>query len=53
MAAPSWHTGQHHLLQVTINRLWRKLEPDPTRPRFLLTKGSKGCAAGYLLTLLD
>lgn len=47
------HAGQHHLLQVTINRLRCKLEPDPTRPRFLLTKSSKGSAAGYLLTRPD
>jgi two-component system, OmpR family, KDP operon response regulator KdpE len=44
------HAGKHHLLQVTINRLRSKLEPDPTRPRFLLTKSRRGCAAGYLLT---
>lgn len=44
------YAGLYHLLQVTINRLRRKLEPDPTRPRFLLTKSSKGSAAGYLLT---
>jgi DNA-binding response OmpR family regulator len=44
------HAGQHHLLQVTINRLRRKLEPDPARPCFLLTKSSKGCGVGYLLT---
>ena len=44
------YVGEHHLLQVTINRLRRKLEPDPARPRFLLTKSSKGCGVGYLLT---
>jgi len=44
------HAGEYHLLQVTINRLRRKLEPDPARPRFLLTKSRKGRAAGYLLT---
>jgi len=44
------HAGEHHLLQVTINRLRRELEPDPARPRFLLTKSSKGCGIGYLLT---
>ena len=42
--------GEQHLLQVTINRLRRKLEPDPARPRFLITKSSKGCGVGYLLT---
>ena len=46
----SAHVDQHHLLQVTINRLRRKLEPDPSRPRFLLTKVSKGFGIGYLLT---
>lgn len=44
------HAGKHHLLQVTINRLRRKLEPDPARPRFLITKSSKDCGVGYLLT---
>ena len=44
------HAGGHHLLQVTINRLRRKLEPDPARPYFLLTKSRKGCVVGYLLT---
>ena len=37
--------GDHHLLQVHINRLRRKLEPDPARPRYLLTKHG----IGYLL----
>ena len=44
------HAGEHHLLHVTINRLRCKLEPDPVRPRFLLTKSSKGCGVAYLLT---
>jgi DNA-binding response OmpR family regulator len=43
------HAGEHHLLQVTINRLRRKLEPDPARHRFLLTKSSRGCGVSYLL----
>jgi len=37
--------GDHHLLQVHINRLRRKLESDPARPRYLLTKHG----IGYLL----
>ncbi len=44
------YAGEHHVLQVTINRLRRKMEPDPARPCFLLTKSSKGRAVGYLLT---
>ena len=44
------HAGKRHLLQVNINRLRRKLEPDPARPRFLITKSSKDCGVGYLLT---
>lgn len=39
------YEGESHLLQVNINRLRRKLEPDPTRPRYLLTK----TGVGYLL----
>lgn len=34
-----------HLLQVTISRLGSKLEPDPTPPRYLLTKAG----IGYML----
>lgn len=44
------YVGKHHLLQVNINRLRRKLEPDPAWPRFLITKSSKDCGVGYLLT---
>ena len=32
------YVGESHMLQVNINRLRRKLETDPTHPRFLLTK---------------
>ncbi len=33
------------MLQVNINRLRRKLEPDPAHPRYILTK----VGIGYLL----
>src|SRR5579863_726430 len=32
------YVGESHMLQVTMNRLRRKLESDPTHPRFILTK---------------
>lgn len=38
--------SHHHVLRVNINRLRRKLESDPARPRYLLTKHG----VGYLLT---
>lgn len=37
--------ADHHLLQVHIDRSRCKLEPDPARPRYLLTKHG----IGYLL----
>jgi DNA-binding response OmpR family regulator len=37
--------GEHHLLQVNINRLRSKLESDPAHPRYLLTEPG----VGYLL----
>jgi DNA-binding response OmpR family regulator len=40
------YTGESHLLQVNMNRLRRKLEADPTHPRYLLTK----TGVGYLLS---
>jgi DNA-binding response OmpR family regulator len=40
------YLGDNHLLQVTINRLRRKLEPDPGQPRYILTR----FGIGYLLT---
>ena len=40
------YEGESHLLQVNVNRLRRKLEPDPTHPRYLLTK----TGVGYLLS---
>ena len=39
------YTGESHLLQVNMNRLRRKIEVDPTHPRYLLTK----TGVGYLL----
>lgn len=39
------YVGESHLLQVNINRLRRKIEDDPTRPRYLITK----MGVGYML----
>jgi DNA-binding response OmpR family regulator len=36
------YVGEHHLLQVNINRLRHKLEVDPTHPRYLLTESGIG-----------
>ncbi len=41
----SAYVGEHHLLQVNINRLRRKLEADPARPRYILFEPG----AGYIL----
>ena len=40
------YIGESHMLQVNINRLRRKLEPDPVHPRYILTK----VGIGYLLS---
>lgn len=40
------YVGESHLLQVNVNRLRRKIEPDPTRPRYILTK----TGVGYMLS---
>jgi DNA-binding response OmpR family regulator len=40
------YAGESHLLQVNMNRLRRKIEADPTHPRYLLTK----TGVGYLLS---
>ena len=40
------YLGEGHLLQVNINRLRRKLEPDPGHPRYILTR----VGVGYLFT---
>ena len=39
------YLGEGHMLQVNINRLRRKVEPDPAQPRYILTK----VGIGYLL----
>jgi DNA-binding response OmpR family regulator len=36
------YVGESHMLQVNINRLRRKLEQDPTHPRYLMTKVGVG-----------
>jgi DNA-binding response OmpR family regulator len=36
------YTGEHHMLQVNINRLRRKLEADPAHPQYILTKSGVG-----------
>ncbi len=40
------YIGEGHMLQVNINRLRRKLEPDATHPRYILTK----VGIGYYLS---
>jgi DNA-binding response OmpR family regulator len=42
------YLGESHMLQVNINRLRRKLEVDPTQPRYILTK----VGVGYSLASL-
>jgi Response regulators consisting of a CheY-like receiver domain and a winged-helix DNA-binding domain len=32
------YVGESHMLQVNVNRLRRKIEPDPTHPLYILTK---------------
>ncbi|HEY1348161.1 MAG TPA: response regulator transcription factor [Ktedonobacteraceae bacterium] len=39
------YLGESHMLQVNVNRLRRKLEADPTHPRYLKTK----VGIGYML----
>ncbi len=39
------YVGEGHMLQVNINRLRHKIEPDPMHPRYILTK----VGIGYLL----
>jgi DNA-binding response OmpR family regulator len=36
------YVGESHLLQVNMNRLRHKIEQDPARPRYLLTKTGVG-----------
>src|SRR5579859_8143146 len=40
------YVGESHLLQVNVNRLRRKLEPNATHPRYILTK----TGVGYMLS---
>ena len=42
----SEYIGEGHMLQVNINRLRRKLEPDSNHPRYILTK----VGIGYYLS---
>jgi DNA-binding response OmpR family regulator len=39
------YLGESHMLQVNVNRLRRKLEPDPAHPRYIMTK----VGVGYML----
>jgi DNA-binding response OmpR family regulator len=39
------YAGEGHLLRVNMSRLRSKLEPDPSHPRYLLTKPG----IGYML----
>jgi DNA-binding response OmpR family regulator len=43
----SEYAGESHMLQVNINRLRRKIETDPSNPRYIRTK----VGIGYLLAL--
>jgi len=36
------YAGQAHLLRVNVSNLRRKLEPEPARPRYLLTEPGVG-----------
>jgi DNA-binding response OmpR family regulator len=40
------YVGETHMLQVNINRVRRKIEPDPAHPRYILTK----VGIGYVLS---
>jgi DNA-binding response OmpR family regulator len=42
------YLGESHLLQVNINRLRRKIEADPTSPRYILTRAGVGYALAML-----
>src|SRR6266700_7604760 len=41
------YVGESHMLQVNVNRLRRKIEPDSTHPRYILTK----VGIGYFLAV--
>src|SRR6266568_1459923 len=32
------YVGESHMLQVNVNRLRRKIEPDPSHPRYIMTR---------------
>jgi DNA-binding response OmpR family regulator len=32
------YIGESHMLQVNVNRMRRKLEPDPSHPRYIMTR---------------
>jgi two-component system KDP operon response regulator KdpE len=36
------YVEQPHLLRVTISNLRRKIEPDPSRPRYIVTEPGVG-----------
>jgi two-component system, OmpR family, KDP operon response regulator KdpE len=36
------YANETHLLRVNISNLRRKLEPDPSRPRYILTEPGVG-----------
>ena len=36
------YIGESHMLQVNVNRLRRKIEPEPNHPRYILTKVGVG-----------
>lgn len=36
------YSNEYHMLQVNINRLRRKIEADPSHPRYLITKSGVG-----------
>jgi DNA-binding response OmpR family regulator len=36
------YSGEHHMLQVNINRLRRKIETDPAKPQVIVTKPGIG-----------
>jgi two-component system KDP operon response regulator KdpE len=38
----SAYEGETHMLQVNISNLRRKIEPDPTRPIYLITEPGVG-----------
>jgi two-component system KDP operon response regulator KdpE len=41
------YEGEHHLLRVTVGHLRQKLEPDPARPRWIITEPGVGYRLRY------